>query len=200
MEDFVFVFLCAIAGAVVVFILAVPYKLHFESLQLEKPVAVFSARVWRALPLTLLFSSLAVPLVGLLLDGRAGVLGFVILLAPTLLVCRGVVFCIRLHTSYWQHDREASLVIDTAGKRAVYFNKEVHVEFAFSDVVGIVQHSCSWGRAPWGHYEYRVFRLSNGTDILVTCLFHSLLGPDRFFTNAPRTLEKHRVCWLPTSE
>jgi len=143
MENFGFVFLCAIVGAVGVLVLAVPYKLHFESLQLEKPVAVFSARVWRALPLTLLFSSLAVPLVGLLLDGRLGILGSLILLAPTLLVCRGVVFCIRLHTSYWQHDREASLAIDTVSKRAVYFNKEVHVEFAFSEVVGIVQHSCS---------------------------------------------------------
>ena len=186
-------------GAVVVFILAVPYKLHFENLQFEKPVAVFSARVWRALPFTLLFCGLAVLVVGLLLDGRVGVLGSLILLAPTFLVGRGVVFCIRLHTSYWQHDREASLVIDTAGKRAVYFNKEVHVEFAFSEVVGIVQHSCRW-RAPWRHYEYQVFRLSNGTDILVTCLFYSLLSPDRFFANATSTLEKHDVCWLPGSE
>ena len=199
MEIFGLAFVCAIIGTAVVFILAVPYKLHFENLEFEKAIVVFSARAWRALPLTLSFCGLAVLVMGLLLDGRVGILGSLILLAPMFLIGRGVLFCVRLHISYWQHDCDASLVIDATGKRAVYFNKEVQVEFALSDVVEIVQHSCRW-RAPWRHYEYKVFRLSNGTNILITCLFYSLLAPDRFFANATSTLEKHDVCWLPGSE
>ncbi|MDB5233329.1 MAG: hypothetical protein JWR44_322 [Hymenobacter sp.] len=191
-------------GAVIVLVLGFPYRLHLESLRLEKPVVVFSARIWRALPLTLLFSGLALLLIGVALSisfrNHTNSLDPLILLVPTTLVCWGVVISIRLHHSYWKHDREATLVIDTLGKRATYSNQEVHLDFAFSEVVNIVQHSCRWGRAPWGHYGYEVLRLSNGTDILVTCLFYSLLGPERSFSKATCTLEKHRVCWLPTSE
>ena len=119
------------------FILGYPYALYFDSQRLDKPVVVFTARIWRATPWSLLVLVLAgflfvmagrlatVPggeLVALVFAPLSSGLGFII---------------IRLHYTYWQHDRHAMLAIRPQEQRAEYWNDSVQLTFALADVVQI---------------------------------------------------------------
>ena len=202
MGNFTSVFLWVVIGAVLVF--ALPYALHLKSLRLDQSIVKFSASVWRALPFTLLYSGSALYFAGTTFiewfRSPVGDPALLFALVPIALFGWFAAVSIRLHASYWRHDRDATLVIDVPSERAIYANKEVLIDFALADIVGIEEHWCDSGRTPWSQYEYEVLRLNDGTDILFTCLFYSLLGPNDFFPKATRTLERHRICWLPGSE
>ncbi|WP_125916738.1 hypothetical protein [Hymenobacter coccineus] len=110
---------------------------------------------------------------------------------------------LRRHFSYWRHDQHATLTIDRLGQRAGYCNQNVELDFALADVVQVTEHTTYGrsGRPPvWRNYSYQVFTLRDGTELLVTCLHYSLLGPQELIPAAQRATVRPRICWLPGDE
>ena len=191
-------------------LLAAPYAFYFDSQQLDKPVVVFTARIWRnaiwALPL-LIFLGLALGLAGLLVIWPTS--GFVALgsAVALALVSLGLGLCfiiLRLHVSYWRHDRDATLTVHRQELRAEYYNKGVFLEFNLADVVQIIEyvgHSPGLKRARrTGIYSYRIFVLRDGTELVITCLMYSFLGPQDLLPTVPRQQVPRYICWLPGDE
>lgn len=189
-----------IVAVLLALIMGLPYSLYLDSQKLEQPVVVFTARMWRE-------ATMLVPLLvflGMLL-GLAGV----IVTRPTISLLAGLsafaltfislglsfVF-LRLHLTYWRHDRYARLTIYPQEKRADYQNKDVLVSFALADVVGITRYY-SGSR---GIYSYQVFTLRDGTELLLTCLMYSMLGPAELLPDVPRQEVRKSGAWLPGDE
>lgn len=104
----------------------------------------------------------------------------------------------RLHFSYWQHERQACFVIDQHAQQATYTNGNLRLQFALSEVTGIVEHSTHRPRnVPWSGYTYHIFTLKDGRYILVTNLLYTFYAPDDLFSSVRRTTAKRWVCWLP---
>jgi len=180
--------------------LGLPYALYRDSQQLNQPVVRFEARAWRTL-------SMLVPLLVFL--GGMLVLAGVIVTRPTIslvaglsagaltLVSLGLGFVfLRLQLTYWRHDRHATLTIYTQAQRADYRNEGVLVSFALADVVRITRYD-SGSR---GIYSYQVFTLRNGTELLLTCLMYSMLGPEELLPDVPRQTVRKSGAWLPGDE
>jgi hypothetical protein len=190
-----------------IFILGYPYKLHAESLKLAEPVVIFTGNFWRATPWSLLFLGLA----GLLLvlafyliqQPNAGwdtLLGALVVALPGLAL--GFIL-LRLHLSYWQHDRYASLTIYRNEQRAEYFNGDTCYYFALADVMHVTTYTSTSHTSRlqfWGHYSYQIFFLQDGTQLLVTCLLYSLLGPQELLPAIPHDVATRYICWLPGNE
>jgi hypothetical protein len=183
------------------FILGVPYALYSDSQKLEQPVVVFKAPIWREAPAVL---SLLVFL------GAVLVLACVLATLPTggwvarlgaltlALVGLGLGFVlIWRHISYWQHDRHATLTVYRQEQRAEYRNEGVFVGFALADVVQITHYGSDSGRAI---YSYQVFLLRDGTELLLTCLMYSILGPQELMPAARHQKVRCHLCWLPGHE
>lgn len=193
------------------FILGYPYALHLDSQKLDEPVVVFTARSWRAGPWSLLmlgFAGFLLATAGWLATATAtatgGGAGTALGALPLALLGLALGFIIfRLHFSYWRHDRYATFAINRPEQRADYRNQDVWLDFALADVVQVTEHSALGrsGRGPvWRNYSYHVFALRDGTEVLVTCLLYSLLGPQELVPTAHHAAVQHRVCWLPGDE
>lgn len=183
------------------FILGLPYALYRASQQLDKPVVVFTANFWREAPFLLgIFAFL----------GGVLVLAGVIVTRPTIsllaglsafaltLVSLGLGFVfLRLQLTYWRHDQHATLTIYRQEQRAEYRNEDVLVSFALADVVRITRYTPTSSRAI---YSYQVFVLRDGTELLLTCLMYSILGPQQLMPDAPRQTVRRLGCWLPGDE
>ena len=180
--------------------LGLPYALYRDSQQLGQPVVRFEARAWRTLPLL-------VPLLVFL--GGTLVLAGVIITRPTIsllaglsaggltLISLGLGFVfLRLYSSYWRHDRHATLTVYTQAHRAEYRNEGVVVNFALADVVRIVRYS-GGNRAI---YSYQVFTLRDGTELLLTCLLYTMLGPEELLPDVPHQTVRKSGAWLPGDE
>lgn len=178
-------------------IIGLPYALYRDSQKLDKPVVVFKANFWREAPYLI---SILVFLGGLL------VLVGVIVTRPTISLLAGLsafaltfislglgfVF-LRLQLTYWRHDQHATLTIYTQEQRAEYRNEDVLVSFALADVVRITRYD-SGSR---GIYSYQVFVLRDGTELLLTCLMYSMLGPEELMPDVPRQTVRKTGAWLP---
>ena len=104
----------------------------------------------------------------------------------------------RLHFTYWQHDRQAHLIVDVLAQCAVYRNHN-HMSFALSDVVQITNYESNAGaKTPWKSYGYQVFVLKDGTEIIITCLLYYATSQAELFPAARRETVQRRICWLPT--
>jgi hypothetical protein len=180
--------------------LGVPYALYRDSQQLGQPVVRFEARAWRTLPLL-------VPL--LVFMGGLLVLAGVIVTRPTIsllaglsafaltLISLGLSFLLlRQYRTYWRHDRHATLTIYTQEQRAEYRNEGVLVNFALADVVRIT----GYNTANRAIYTYQVFTLQDGTELLLTCLMSSILGPEELMLDVPRQTVRKAGGWLPGDE
>lgn len=180
--------------------LGVPYALYRDSQQLDQPVVRFEARAWRTLPVL-------VPLLVFL--GGLLVLAAVIITRPAIsflaglsagaltLVSLGLSFVfLRLQLTYWRHDRHAVLTIYPPEQRAEYRNEGVLVNFALADVVRIVYYTPN-SRAI---YTYHVFVLRDGTELLLTCLLYTMLGPEELLPDVPRQTVRKSGAWLPGDE
>ena len=130
-------------------------------------------------------------------SGLAALMGALVLALPGL----GLGFVVlRLHLSYWQHDQHATLTIYCQQQRAEYYNKGIFLSFALVDVVQITEYATpSRGtKGPlWSNYSYRIFVLQDGTELLLTCLMYSMLGPQELMPAALRQTVRCRICWLP---
>ena len=182
------------------FILGLPYALYRDSQQLDKPVVVFTAHFWREAPFLLgIFAFL----------GGVLVLAGVIVTRPTIsllaglsafaltLVSLGLGFVfLRLQRTYWRHDQHATLTIYRQEQLAEYRKEDVLVSFALADVVRITRYY-SGSR---GIYSYQVFTLRNGTELLLTCLMYSMLGPEELMPDVPRQTVRKTGSWLPGDE
>ena len=183
-------------------ILGYPFKLHFESLALDEPVVIFTSNPWRAT----LWTASSLGLAGLILavafrlaqqpDVGYALLGALVVALPGLAL--GFIL-LRLHLSYSEHDQYASLTVSRQEQRAEYYNKGVYLNFALTDVVHVTEYA-TLSRAPWSHYSYQVFFLQDGTQLLITCLFYSLLGPQELFATASHDTVTRYICWLPVNE
>lgn len=124
-----------------VFILAWPYRLHIESQKLDKPVVVFTLRVWRAAPwslLVLVFAGFLLVMAGQLATMPGSALAATLGALVFALLGFGLGFIVvRLHYTYWQHDQHAILTIKPQEQRAEYWNDGVQFAFALADVVQI---------------------------------------------------------------
>ena len=190
-----------------IFILGYPYKLHVESLKLEKPVVAFACSFWRATPWSFLFLGLASLLLVLAFylvqqptAGSDTLLGALIVALPGLAL--GFIL-LRLHLSYWQHDRFASLTVYRAEQRAEYYSGEVCYQFALADITHVTTYTSilhSSRLQLWGHYSYQIFFLRDGTQLLLTCLLYSLLGPQELLPAVPHDVATRYICWLPGNE
>ncbi|AMJ64185.1 hypothetical protein [Hymenobacter sp. PAMC 26628] len=189
------------------FILGYPYALHFESQRLDKPVVVFTARIWRAALwslLVLVFAGFLLVMAGQLATMPGGQPAATLGALVFALLGFGLGFIIgRLHYTYWRHDRHATLSIRPRERRAEYRNDGVQFAFALADVVQITEHTTRSGGSKgslFSQYGYQVFELRDGTELLVTCLLYSLLGPQELIPAAQRATVQHRICWLPGDE
>jgi len=111
----------------------------------------------------------------------------------------GVGFIIlRLHFSYWQHDRHATLTVFRQEQRVEYHNKGLCLRVALADVVQITTYTTYGSRGPaWGNYSYQVLVLQDGSQLLLTCLLYSMLGPQDIMPTPQRHTERRYICWLP---
>jgi hypothetical protein len=158
--------------------LGVPYALYRDSQQLGQPVVRFEARAWRTLPML-------VPVL-VFLGGMLVLVG-VIVTRPTIS---------RQYRTYWRHDRHATLTVYTQEQRAEYRNDGVLVNFALADVVRIT----GYNTANRAIYTYQVFTLQDGTELLLTCLMSSILGPEELMLDVPRQAVRKFGGWLPGDE
>ena len=180
--------------------LGLPYALYRDSQQLNQPVVRFEARAWRTLPVLvplLVFLGGILVLAGVIVTRPAiSLLAGLSALALTL-ISLGLSFVfLRLQLTYWRHDRHATLTIYTQAQRADYRNEGVLVSFALADVVRITRYD-SGSR---GIYSYQVFTLRNGTELLLTCLMYSMLGPEELLPDVPRQTVRKSGAWLPGDE
>lgn len=183
-------------------VLAVPYVLHFDGKKIERPVVRFTYRFWRIGWLMLISNGLAIMVIYSFIitamrpESGIGLTLSILLLALPIL---GVSFVFtRLHFSYWQHERQACFVIDQHAQQATYTNANIQLQFALSDVTGIVEHVNYRARnVPWSGYTYHIFTLRDGRYILVTNLLHTFYAPDYLFPSVRRTTARRWVCWLP---
>jgi len=177
-----------------------PYALYRDSQQLGQPVVRFEARAWRTLPML-------VPLLVFL--GGMLVLAGVIVTRPTIsllaglsaggltLISLGLSFgFLRQYSTYWRHDRHATLTVYTQEQRAEYRNDGVLVTFALADVVGITGYNTNTRAL----YNYQIFTLRDGTELLLTCLMYSMLGPEELLPDVPRQAVRKFGGWLPGDE
>lgn len=181
-------------------IMGMPYGLYRDSQKLAQPVVVFEARAWRTLPLL-------VPLLAFL--GMMLVLAGVIVTRPTIswlaglsalaltLISLGLGFgFLRQYSTYWRHDRHATLTVYTPEQRAEYRNDGVLVSFALADVVRITGYNTNTRAL----YNYQIFTLRDGTELLLTCLLYSMLGPEELLPDVPRQAVRRFGGWLPGDE
>lgn len=188
-----------------IFVLGYPYKLHTESLNLEKSVVTFKGSFWRAIPQSVLplgIAGLLPALASRLVQQPAASWGT--LLAALIVGLPGLALgfiLLRLHLSYWQHDRHATLTIHRNEQRAEYWWQGKLLNFALADVVSIITYDSYYIRnrraALWGNYSYHVWYLKDGSQLLYTCLLYSLLGPDELVPAAQRQTAGRFICWLP---
>jgi len=189
-----------LALVICLLIMGLPYALYRDSEQLGQPVVRFVARPWRTMPLL-------VPLL-VFLGGMLGLAG-VIVTRPASSLLAGLSACaltlislglsfvfLRLQSTYWRHDRHATLTIYTPEQRADYRNEAVLVSFALADVARIVYYTPN-SRAI---YTYQVLVLRDGTELLLTCLMHSMLGPEELLPDVPRQTVRKSGAWLPGDE
>jgi len=189
-----------LALVICLLIMGLPYALYRDSQQLGQPVVQFAARAWRTLPVL-------VPLLVFL--GGILVLAAVIVTRPAIswlaglsafaltLISLGLGFVfLRLQLTYWRHDRHAVLTVYTQEQRAEYRNEGVLLNFALADVGRIVCYTPN-SRAI---YTYQVFVLRDGTELLLTCLLYSMLGPEELLPDVPRQTVRKSGAWLPGDE
>ncbi|TDN40055.1 hypothetical protein E4631_20610 [Hymenobacter sp. UV11] len=180
--------------------MGLPYALYRDSQQLGQLVVRFEARAWRTAPLLvplLVFLGMLLVLAGVIVTRPAiSLLAGLSAFALTL-VSLGLCFVfLRLQLTYWRHDRHATLTVYRQEQRAEYRNEDVLVSFALADVVRITRYDSG----SWGIYSYQVFTLRNGTELLLTCLMYSMLGPEELLPDVPRqTVRKSGAC-LPGDE
>jgi hypothetical protein len=185
-------------------ILGMPYALYYDSQQLEQPVVVFKAHIWREasslIPL-LIFNGMLLVLAGVLAIYTISSIGTWLVGLTLTFISLGLSFMmLRQHISYWQHDRYTTLTIYRQEQRAEYRNADVFLSFALADVVQIIHYTPNSSRAI---YSYQVFVLADGTELLLTCLMYSMLGPQELMPAALRqTVRCHGPygCWLPGQE
>ena len=183
------------------FIWGVPYTLYHDSQQLEQPVVVFKAHIWRETPFIiplLVFNGMLLVLAGVLVTySTSGLVAWLSALALAF-VGLGLSFVLlRRHISYWQHDRHATLTIYRQEQRAEYHNEDVLVNFALADVVQITHYTPNSSRAI---HSYWVFALRDGTELLLTCLMYAMLGPQELMPTALRQTVHCSGCLLPGDE
>ena len=183
------------------FILAVPYALYRDSQHLEQPVVVFEAPRWRSASLLvplLIFLAMLLVLAGVLVGQLTSSLAVWLGTLALALVSLSLSFVlIRRHISYWQHDRHAMLTVYRQEQRAEYRNEGVLVSFTLADVVQITRYGSDSGRAI---YFYQIFLLRDGTELLLTCLMYSILGPQELMPAARHQKVRCHLCWLPGDE
>lgn len=189
------------------FILGYHYALHFDSQRLDKRVVVFAARIWRATPwslLVLVFAGFLFVMAGRLAAVPGSELAATLEALIFTLLGFGLGFItIRLHYTYRQHDRYAVLTVRPQEQRAEYWNNDVQLSFALADVMQITEYITQSGGSKgslFSHYGYQIFTLRNGTELLITCLLYSLLGPRELIPAAGRATVWRRICWLPGDE
>ena len=192
-------------------LLAWPYMLFLEARRLDTPVKVFIYRFGR--------EDVSMLVMLLLYNGAAAFAlytAFIELVThestqDALSIKPLFVFCLvalpflaiafvvnRLHYSYWLHERHARLEVDELQQQVVYTNQEQQLTFSVSEVVSIVQYSArDYRRAPWNAYEYEVYTLQDGTELIITCLLYYSTSPTQLFPAAPREMVQRRICWLP---
>lgn len=190
-----------VAVVLCLLIMGLPYSLYLDSQQLAQPVVVFRARIWRVLPSVLpvlVFNGMILVLACLLVARPAyspAALPGGLALA---LVSLGLFYvALRLHISYWLHDRHAMLAIYRDEQQVDYQRDGAYLRFALADVVQITRYISS----SRGLYSYQVFALQDGTELLLTCLMYSMLGPQELMPAAHyQTVHLRRICWLPGQE
>jgi hypothetical protein len=182
-------------------IMGLPYALYRDSQQLAQLVVRFEARAWRTAPLlvpVLIFLGMLLMLAGVLVVwSTSSLAAWLCAFALTVISLSLGFVMLRLHSSYWQHDRHATLTIYTQEQRAEYRNEDVFVSFALADVVRITRYTPNSNRAI---YFYQVFVLRDGTELLLTCLMYSMLGPQELLPAALRQTVRKSGSWLPGDE
>lgn len=181
-------------------ITGLPYALYRDSQQLAQPVVRFEARAWRTMPMlapVLVFMGMLLGLVGVIIT-RPVISSLAGLSASALTVISlGLSFLLlRQYSTYWHHDRHATLTVYTQEQRAEYCNDGVLVRFALADVVCITGYNTT-GRAI---YSYQIFTLRDGTELLLTCLMYSMLGPQELMPDVPYQAVRKFGGWLPGDE
>jgi hypothetical protein len=182
-------------------IMGLPYALYRDSQQLGQPVVRFTARAWRTMPLLvplLVFLGMILVLAGVIVTRPTISLLAGLMAGALTLISLGLGFVmLRLYSSYWRHDRHATLTVYTQEQRAEYRNDGVLVRFALADVVRITCYTPNSNR---GIYSYQGFVLRDGTELLLTCLMYTMLGPQELMPDVPRQTVRKTGAWLPGDE
>lgn len=179
-------------------IMGLPYMLYLDSQHLEQPVVIFRARRWRVLPIVaalFIFNTLALVVFGLLAIRPTSSLAASLGDFAMVLVCLSLGFVMLWqYGTYWQHDQHATLTIYRQEQRAEYRNENTFSSFALADVVQITEYTLKGNR---GIYSYQIFTLRDGTELLLTCLMYSMLGPQELMPAALHQVVHCYFCWLP---
>ena len=188
----------------VLLLLAWPYLLFLEARRLNTPVKEFAYRFGREdvsmLPMLLLCNGFAASLLYTAVNEiitRESTRVFIscLMVLPFL----AIAFIVnRLHYGYWRHEHHTRLKVDELQQQVVYTNQDQQLIFVVSEVISIVRYSASqYRRAPWNGYEYEVYTLQDGTEIIITCLLYYSTSPAELFPAAQHETVQRRICWLP---
>lgn len=189
-----------IVAVLLALIMGLPYLLYLDGQKMEQPVVQFEARAWRTVPFLiplLGFLGLLLMLAGVWAtrpaSGPAAWLGAFALALVSLSL--SFVF-LRLYSTYWRHDQYATLTIYQQEQRAEYRKENVLISFALADVVCITWYTPSYRAL----YDYHVFALRDGTEMVLTCLMYNVLGPQELMPDVPRQTVRKPGAWLPGDE
>jgi hypothetical protein len=103
-------------------------------------------------------------------DNSSLIIALIIWIAFGLLYFNGF----RLHFSYYQIDKHKRLVIDGLENISIIDNNGTY-SFALDQIVSITNiHSGLNNRTPWNDYNFSIFKLKNGQEMILTCLILDL--------------------------
>jgi len=102
----------------------------------------------------------------------------------------------KLHLSYYRNDKGRKIVFNE-NSNIIIRNISGNYSFRKEDIESITNHQSGLNnQTPWNDYEFSVFKLKNGDEVIITCL---LLDFDTIIKRFPDTFlirKKHFIASL----
>jgi hypothetical protein len=188
-------------------ILSLPYLVHFDNQQMERPTVLFNCVGWKVV-LSTLYTALLIGTLGYLVAVVAQGLGtapwvYIVLIITSVLLLRLAFVQSWLHVTYWHHEWGVNLLIDRLAQTVTYIKSGNTKHFLLTDVRRITRYESYRRRSYFSRrsirqpFHYQIWELSDGTELVITCLLYSFTEPSALVPAVSGHLVKPRICWLP---
>ncbi|MBF9141281.1 hypothetical protein [Hymenobacter properus] len=176
---------------------------YFHMQRLNRPVVCFVHRSWREMSFWwTLFQTLfgVTLLVGPWIFAVAhDAASFALIATPaSLLVAWRQFPAICLYYTYRRWDGRARFCFNRAEKRMTYFNRELSLTFALSEIDSLSRYTPPASRTASADYSYTVMHLNSGRTLVVTSLLCDDIDWLTILPAVKTEVIKHSFAWLPT--